>query len=307
MNRILIGLLFFALVHTPANATQVFLTSGITYTIPMDWSSCSNSIEAIGGGQAGRTVNGNGGRGGGYASITNEAHSSGDSITIAIGAGGIGATTGAGTWPIGGDTTWAATVLAAGGQVSPTTQVGTTLRNGGSYGAGGGFDAGAGGGGAAGANGDGGAGGASSGGGSLINVGGAGGGGANGGANGVNAPSSSANPTGSAGGSGAASGGAGGAGGDGTTGTAGSTGVSGTNFDGSHGSGGGGGGGGYVTGTLGGNGGSGGLYGGGGGSVTQEGVAQVTGSGSQGLIIVTYTPGTCSSSRNFRGLLSVGR
>src|ERR1019366_5704547 len=59
-----------------ATATVIFITSGTTWTVPSDWNSSNNTIEAIGGGGggadgSGSNVNGAGGAGGDYAKVSN--------------------------------------------------------------------------------------------------------------------------------------------------------------------------------------------------------------------------------------------
>src|SRR3990167_10202220 len=78
-------LIFFSLPRANAAATIVVLTSGTSYTIPSDWNSTSNTIEAIGGGAGGMQSGSspNGGGGGGYSKITN--YSGSGSKTIQIG------------------------------------------------------------------------------------------------------------------------------------------------------------------------------------------------------------------------------
>jgi hypothetical protein len=264
--------------------TQIFLTSGTSWTVPSDWNSGSNTIECIGGGQAGST-SGTGGTGGAYSKVSNFSAAVGNNLTIQIGAGGV--SSGAN----GGDTWFnlTSTVLAPGGG-SATTQVGTTQNTGGGGGASNG--AGGGGGGAAGPNGNGGAGGSSG----FYGGGGGGGngGGANGStANGLGGPGGEGgnNLSGSAGGAGGnnASGspgtnGGGGGGAGYSAGTTGGAGGNGTDWTASYGSGGGGGGANLNGASALVNGGTGGLYGAGGSG------GNPVGAGAQGIIVITYTP-----------------
>src|SRR5487761_228627 len=70
----------------------VFLTSGTAWTVPSDWNSADNQIEAVGAGGGGSNGYGygNGGGGGAYAKINNLALTSGNSISYAAGAAGAG-------------------------------------------------------------------------------------------------------------------------------------------------------------------------------------------------------------------------
>lgn len=258
-------------------ATVTFLTSPTgsnqTYSVPSDWNSSNNSVETIGGGGGGHRNKGGGGGGGGYSKQTNISLTPGGSATYRIGA--LGAE---GSTPTAGGDSWfnaatlaASTVGSQGGGAGKATSsgsasggqatsgIGATKYNGGNGGAqNNAQDSGAGGGGAAGPNGAG------------------------------NAGSANTSPSVSgAGGSGDA--GVGGAGGAATSvGTQqGNPGGAGTEWDGSHGSGGGGSGSGGPCNTTP-TGGAGGSYGGGGGG---DGVYTVlTGSGGQGIVVVTYTP-----------------
>src|SRR3954447_12956383 len=71
-------------------ATIVFFTSGTSLAIPSDYNSASNSWEAVGGGGGASYECGAGG--GEYRKIVNEPYTAGASRTIAIDAGGAGAT-----------------------------------------------------------------------------------------------------------------------------------------------------------------------------------------------------------------------
>ena len=107
--------------------TVVYLTSGVSYTVPLDWSNTSNTIKAWGGGQASTATTG--GKGGGYASISNTALTAGASIAISIGSGGNS------SGESGGNTQFrdSSTLLANGGN-SATARVGTVKYAGGSGG-----------------------------------------------------------------------------------------------------------------------------------------------------------------------------
>lgn len=79
----------YAFVPLGANAAltkRVYLTSGTTWTVPSDWTSSSNTIEAIGSGGDGSTANAAGG-GGAYAAISNLSLTGGASVTYQIGVG----------------------------------------------------------------------------------------------------------------------------------------------------------------------------------------------------------------------------
>ena len=77
--------------------TVIILTSGTSWTVPNDWNSSSNIVEAIGGGGGGG-LGDDGGAGGGagsgaggagaYAKITNFSSTAGTNISITIGRGG---------------------------------------------------------------------------------------------------------------------------------------------------------------------------------------------------------------------------
>lgn len=243
--------------------TVVFLTTGTSYSRPLDWNPGSNSIECIGGGGSGGnpgicgcfTVGGPGNAGGSYSKSVNLAI--GATATYAIGAGASVAGS------AGGDSYFNATSAANAATLGNTVACAakgssnSTALNTGTVTFGGG-------------NGGG------------VGVGAAGGGGG-GGAGGPNA-------TGIVGTAGAGTGGPGGRG-DGTFGgtggaanTGGNPGAEFTSNPGGTTAGSGGGGGG---GTGAGNGGLGGLYGGGGAGA---GVSGVFGSGRQGIIIVSYAP-----------------
>lgn len=268
-------------IQTGPAQTTIFLTSGTSWVVPADWNSTFNSIEVIGAGGAGgggtAGNHGAGGGGGAYSKVSNLTLTPSASITYAIGAAGTGILGATGN--SGGDTYFngaslgASSVGAKGGSGGSTTPTGTPVTGalGGQssagvgttkYSGGNGGDAtdsapvtnGAGGGGAAGLHGVGGNGvvstGSQNGGQGDVTFGGTGG---------------TGNPTGFGG-----------------------AGNPGTEYDGSHGSGGGGGGGGNSAG-AGFNGGDAGLYGGGGGG-GGSGTNSFGGAGTQGLIVIRYTP-----------------
>lgn len=263
--------------------TEVFLTSGTSYSVPAGWSSASNTIETIagGGGSAyiASTNTSGGGGGGAYAKISNLTLTPSSSVAYAIGAAGSGGNSGSTPGTNGGDTYFnganlaGSSVGAEGGKGSTTTtgasgglasnSVGTTKYNGGNGG-----NAGAAGGG---------------------NPGGSGGGGGAAGPNGAGA-NGTAGTAGSGGGGG--TGGTGGQGGNGNGGAGGTpdgnNGGDGTEWT-SKGSGGGGGG---VGGSTSNTGGTGGLYGGGAGGTA---VGINGGDGNAGLIRITFNDLTATA------------
>lgn len=261
------------LVYDFATVTYLTATPGslLTYTKPADWDNTANTIETLGGGGGGvkrsaGTAGGGGAGGGAYSAQTNITIVT--SASYQIGTAGVGKTGTAGAGTAGGDSWFNGATLAAssvgskGGAGSTTNTgaaggasasgIGATKNSGGSGGNGQASNgAGGGGGGAAGAAGVGG--------------------------NGTNGASGN----GGNGGNGNA-----GSGGSGAT-ASGGTGGAGTNFGGGTGSGGGGGGGAGSPGAAG----PGGNYGaaGGGGGTATGGTAN-GGNGTQGIVIVTYTP-----------------
>lgn len=294
----------------PAGVTVLLTTPGAgSWTVPSNWTSANNSIEAIGGGAGGGTSGGGndagGGGGGACSSVSNLALTAGASISYQIGAGGPSGNSG-------GDTSFNSTTVVAKGGASTANAIGGL---GGQASAGTGATKFSGGNGGTSTNsqsgGDGGGGAASCsgagkpGGPSAFNVG-SGGGAAGGGVSTAGVDGSAdiggqggTASDGTAGGSGATSqapaspglrgsGGGGGYHGNGFSG--GAPGGAGSEWDASHGPGGGGGGGGFQTGS--GTGGQGGSYGGGGGGSAFAGLAG--GSGAQGGIKITYG-GTPSS------------
>jgi hypothetical protein len=98
----------------------VFLTttgSVLSWTVPADWNDANNVIEVIGagGGGSGADARGGGGGGGGaYSKATNVNLTPGGSVQYRVGTGGAAATTGGDTW-FGGATLGASTVGAKGG------------------------------------------------------------------------------------------------------------------------------------------------------------------------------------------------
>lgn len=92
---LIVGVLGYVIVPETARADitkRVYLTSGTTWTVPSDWNSSSNTIEAIGdGGNGGANMNGGGGGGGGaYAQISNLSLTGGASVSYYVnGAGDV--------------------------------------------------------------------------------------------------------------------------------------------------------------------------------------------------------------------------
>jgi len=305
-----------------------YLTSGVDWTVPLDWNSANNTIEVIGGGGAGQEANntaneGTPGGGGGYSEISNASLTPGSTVIYSVGAGGTTTgQSGGATYFCNSSSTstclsiaGSAVIVGAkgggGGQASSpgaggatSTAVGTVKYAGGSGGAFANFGAdGEGGGGAAGPLGNGGNGGtitqvtqgAGGGGGNGGGSAGGAGSGTQGGAGGNNQGNTGTPGTGGTSGSPngtAGSNGAGGGGGWGASGTGGNGGA-GTEWDASHGSGGGGGGSGASPV------GNGGLYGGGGGG-GGGGADTWFGTGAQGIIVITYTPPSLSPGRIIR-------
>jgi hypothetical protein len=294
--------------------TEIYIISGISWTVPADWNSSNNTMKTIGGGGSGSTAAGNndgGGGGGGYSKLVNLSLTAGGSATFQVGVGGAASTSGTDTW-FNGASFGASSVGAKGGSStgsftggvggSSGSGIGTTVFSGGAGGTSTNINNGAGGGGgAAGPNGNGQAGGAS-----ALNPG-AGGGGAGGGSSTAGSDGSGNNggaggtaQDGTAGGAGGVSGvsaptagshGSGGGGGANIdfTREPGANGGNGIEFDATHGAGGGGGGSGghsAVDNPI--TGGAGGLYGGGGGGGAFNG--GTGGAGGDGLIVITYTP-----------------
>src|SRR5262245_26401859 len=101
--------------------TVILLTAGTTWIVPSDFNPSNNRVACIGaGGGGGAAEPGGGGAGGGgaYAHVDNIVLQRGDTINIAIGAGGTGSgqsgTAGGPTW-FGGSSFETATVAARGG------------------------------------------------------------------------------------------------------------------------------------------------------------------------------------------------
>ena len=250
--------------YSGSGTTQtIFLTSGTSWSVPTDWNSTGNTIEVIGGGGGGGGASalfpasgGGGGGGGAYAKISNLALTPNASVTYQIGSAGAGGSIGS----AGGDTYFNGTGSTCASQsVCAKGGSGGGFPTAGSGGIGSGASIGttvyAGGSGISGSS-----------------VGGTGGGAAGR----VGAGRNSVQLAGGAGDTG--SGGAGGG--------AVSSGASGAEWATGYGSGGGGG---YVgsntVGTTGGN------YGaGGGGGGRRISLSTTGGNGSQGLIVITYTP-----------------
>jgi len=262
-----------------ADAAQIVLTTGTSWTVPSDWNNFNNKIEVIGGGAGGSgstsSKAGGGGGAGAYSVMTNLPFMTGASVSYSVGAGGVAGLAGAdGT--SGGDTFFNGTggVLARGGAHA----TGMTGGAGGSAtGMGSQFTGGNGG------NGDGSIG---------AGHGGGGGGGGAGGRNSVgsNGVASTTAAGGAGGNGGTGGGGTGGIGAISGTNVAG-TGGNGTEFDVTHGSGGGGGGGANSSTSSQRTGATGGNYGaGGGGGGNSSGTTAAGGAGQAGVIIITYTP-----------------
>lgn len=79
----------YVIAPSPSNAAltkRVYLTSGTSWTVPSDWTSSSNTIDAIGSGGDGSTSSAGGG-GGAFARITNLSLTGGASVTYQIGVG----------------------------------------------------------------------------------------------------------------------------------------------------------------------------------------------------------------------------
>jgi len=282
--------LFGSLTASAASSITTYLTSGTSYTVPSNWNSSNNTIEAIGGGGGGNSNSlsaGFGGGGGAYAEISNLSLTSGGSVNYQIGAAGdTTGSAGGDTYFNGTGTTCASQSVcakgggggsASGGGGAAGSSIGSITYSGGSGGAIG-ADGGAGGGGAGGPHGSGGNGAA----GSSTTGGGGGGGGGGGSGSGTTGGN---NYLGAGGGTTGNPGTNGGGGGGNTTGAAGGAGGAGIDWDASHGAGGGGGASGhdYNAAFP-----SGGLYGGGGAGKGEDNNGS-GGPGAQGIIVVKYT------------------
>ena len=91
MLRTLIIALSIALA-LPAQATEIFITGGVTWNVPADWNSADNTIECIGAGGNGATKNvtangGTGGGGGEYRRINNQTLTASSTVDVVVGAG----------------------------------------------------------------------------------------------------------------------------------------------------------------------------------------------------------------------------
>lgn len=83
------SLMGYAIAPDQTNAAlskRVYLTSGTSWTVPSDWTSSNNTIDAIGSGGDGSTSSAGGG-GGAFARITNLSLTGGASVTYQIGVG----------------------------------------------------------------------------------------------------------------------------------------------------------------------------------------------------------------------------
>jgi tripartite-type tricarboxylate transporter receptor subunit TctC len=106
MKKLLIALAFAVLAAIPADAKQIFLTTGTTWVVPADWDSNANTIEAVGGGSSGNSAsssNRSNGAGGAYSKSVNVTLTPGATVGIAVGTGGA-SVTGVNTSNAGGDT-----------------------------------------------------------------------------------------------------------------------------------------------------------------------------------------------------------
>lgn len=86
---LMMSVMGYVIAPDPAHADltkRVYLTSGTSWTVPNDWTSSSNTIDAIGSGGDGSTSSAGGG-GGAFARITNLSLTGGASVTYQIGAG----------------------------------------------------------------------------------------------------------------------------------------------------------------------------------------------------------------------------
>ena len=110
--------------------TQVFITitGASTWTVPRDWNSQANVIEAIGGGGGGNDVCGThgcgGGGGGAYAYVRNISLTRGSSVNVNVGVGGGDAVKGEDTW-FGAAASTSANVVADGGKAGSGNTGGT--------------------------------------------------------------------------------------------------------------------------------------------------------------------------------------
>jgi hypothetical protein len=110
--------------------TVIVLTSGSSWSVPLDWNNSANTIECIGGGSSanntGTAVNRASGAGGAYAKKSNVSLTPGGSVSYSIGAGGAGLALTNNTSNPGGDTWFGSTgtVLAKGAAAVVTAGVG---------------------------------------------------------------------------------------------------------------------------------------------------------------------------------------
>ena len=107
----------------PARKT-IFLTAGSTWTVPADWTSTNNKIEALGGGgggsrsNSGGTLEAGGAGGAAYAALFNIALTPGAVLNAQIGTGGAGANAGNSYTNTDGTDSW---LRIDGGSGAPTT------------------------------------------------------------------------------------------------------------------------------------------------------------------------------------------
>src|SRR3989338_4094029 len=87
MKNILLAVIFLLSLPQLAFATQVVLTSGSTWKVPVGWNSFDNTIEVVGGGGAG-SPSGGGGGGGAYARRYNISLTIGSDVTYSVGVAG---------------------------------------------------------------------------------------------------------------------------------------------------------------------------------------------------------------------------
>jgi hypothetical protein len=270
-------------------ATLTFLTSPTgsnqNWTVPFDWNSASNFIDALGGGASGGagqpTGTSTGGAGGGWARLNNVSLTPNATQVYFIGGGGAAASTGGGN--VNGNNGVNSWLRIDGGSTAPGSTSNGVLGCGSNAGLGGASNTATNGGTSPGGSvgnstNNGGRGGNLTG--TVTGLRNSSGGGGAGGPNGAgNTGTDAANPSGTN-----TNGGSGDAGSGGSAG-ANSAGGNGTEWDGSHGSGGGG------SGDLSaGRGRAGGNYGGGGGGNADASGTVPSGAGIQGIIAISYTP-----------------
>ena len=117
----LFPLLFLIPFHGAHAITKViYLTSGSTFVVPVDWNNASNTVEAIGGGGGGAGANqapGGSGGGGAYSKSVNLTLVAGATVPYQVGAGGKGgAANGSNNGTAGGDTWFGSTTFPSSGQ-----------------------------------------------------------------------------------------------------------------------------------------------------------------------------------------------